>query len=162
VGGLTMGGVGLQREPTPTLHDSRRSNNYDPSAPPLPTPHLNPKSCSRLCSSGLPAPPSTLSSNAAAIASRARRESVATVVGYHTIVRSVSRKVQRGAYSPSAVIWAVGLVGRWVGLGWSMLVAVDWLVPVGWQLFLQVAAVSYRQWRTDPTTYSRIQHQPTW
>jgi hypothetical protein len=68
-------------------------------------PHLNPKSCSRLPSRGLAAPPSTLASKAAAIASRARRLRVATVVGYQAIVRRVSRKVQRGAYSSSEVIW---------------------------------------------------------
>jgi hypothetical protein len=55
-------------------------------------------------SSGLAAPPGTLASNAAAIADRARRDSVATVEGYHTIVSSVSRKVQSGAYSSSDVI----------------------------------------------------------
>eukprot|EP00882_Tetradesmus_deserticola_P023779 GHRQ01025899.1.p2 GENE.GHRQ01025899.1~~GHRQ01025899.1.p2 ORF type:complete len:106 (+),score=8.14 GHRQ01025899.1:152-469(+) len=43
---------------------------------------LKPKSCSRLGSSGLPAPPSVLASNAASMMSRARRLRVATVDGY--------------------------------------------------------------------------------
>ncbi len=71
----------------------------------------NPKSTSRLPTSGEAAPPSLVRAKAASTTSRERRDSVATQVGYHTMVSSVSRKVHRGEYSPVAVI-CVGRAGE--------------------------------------------------
>lgn len=81
----------------------------------------NPKSTRRLPTSGEAAPPSLVRSKAASTTSRERRDSVATQVGYHTMVSIVSRKVHRGEYSPVAVIcggWAGGGPGAWAGRWW--------------------------------------------